>query len=79
MMEKKEPVAGNLDQAAEAMAALGLGQVQPVFAAGAAQPPREMRADARPQPQHQSHFDLWLAGVIFTVTIASALVYFVVR
>jgi hypothetical protein len=78
MTERKEPVAGNLDASAEAMASLGVRRAEPAFA-GATQPALEMRAGPRPPYPRESRFDLWLAAAIFGAIAVGLTVYFVMR
>lgn len=78
MIERKEPVAGDLDASAQTLAALGLRRAEPAVA-GTAAPALELRAGPRPPQPRESRSDLWLAMTIFGVALLGLAVYFLVR
>jgi hypothetical protein len=78
MIEKKEPVAGDLDASARTLTALGLGRAEPALA-GAQPPTLELRAGPRPPQPRESRFDVWIAAAVFGAALIGLGVYFVVR
>lgn len=78
-IERKEPVAGDLDRLAESVVALGLGQAPSALAGDGLQPPLEMRADRRAMPQPRSQVDLWPAVLIVVIAIGIATYYYFAR
>lgn len=79
MIERKEPVAGDLDRATEAMVSLSLGRAGPAFAAAAADAAREMRADVRAPRPRESRLDMWFAGAVFSAAVIGLGLYFWLR